>query len=522
MEYLLNGFRSGFRIGYDYSSLRRPATKNMKSATEMAYIVDKNLAQEVEARRLLGPLLPMSLPHVHISPFGVIPKSQPGKWRTILDLSSPHGMSVNDGIPKDLCSLRYVRVDDIVDKLAVMGPGTQMAKVDIESAYRMVPVHPSDRHLLGMEWKGNIYVDTALPFGLRSAPKIFNSVADAIEWILKARGVTNVSHYLDDFIFIGAAGTSECQRNLQLVLEACAALGVPLAMHKVEGPSTCLIFLGILLDTVNMELRLPDGKLKALSVLIKSWRGRKVCSRRELESLAGHLCHACKVVRPGRRFLRGIFQLISQFPKPHYKIRLNTEFRADLEWWHSFLKEWNGVSMLYKVSLRVPDGEVWSDASGSWGCAAIHGTQWFQIKWSDFPEAQDTSIAVKELLPIVVAAAVWGNRWSRSTVCFHCDNQAVVDVIRGGYCRDKLLAHMLRCMFFLEAHFGFTATARHIPGVENHKLMHSPETNIVHLAPQAHQSPAMVPKEVVQGLMAQAPWTSANWESWFSFICRHR
>ena len=111
-----------------------------------------------------------------------------------------------------------------------------MAKVDIESAYRMVPVHPSDRHLLGMEWKGNIYVDTALPFGLRSAPKIFNSVADAIEWILKARGVTNVSHYLDDFIFIGAAGTSECQRNLQLVLEACAALGVPLAMHKVEGP----------------------------------------------------------------------------------------------------------------------------------------------------------------------------------------------------------------------------------------------------------------------------------------------
>ena len=62
-----------------------------------------------------------------------------------------------------------------------------MAKVDVKAAYRMVPVHPDDRYLLVMQWDGKLYIDTALPFGLRSAPKIFNALADAIEWVLCAR-----------------------------------------------------------------------------------------------------------------------------------------------------------------------------------------------------------------------------------------------------------------------------------------------------------------------------------------------
>ena len=69
-----------------------------------------------------------------------------------------------------------------------MGRGTRMAKFDIQSAYRLVPVHSEDRLLLGMKWRDKLYIDTALPFGLRSAPKIFNAVADALQWIIKSRG----------------------------------------------------------------------------------------------------------------------------------------------------------------------------------------------------------------------------------------------------------------------------------------------------------------------------------------------
>ena len=72
-----------------------------------------------------------------------------------------------------ICSLSYMTVDDAARAIVSMGQGAMLAKVDIKSAYRIVPVHPDDRPLLGMMWKEALYVDSALPFGLRSAPKYF-------------------------------------------------------------------------------------------------------------------------------------------------------------------------------------------------------------------------------------------------------------------------------------------------------------------------------------------------------------
>ena len=281
-------------------------------------------------------------------------------------------------------------------------------------------VHPDDHHLLGMQWEGQLFVDTVLPFGLRSAPKIFNAVADALEWIAHSRGAEHIAHYLDDFVMVGAPATNECRRSLDILMSACRELGVPIATHKCEGPSACLTFLGIEVDTQNLELRLPEEKLDYLKKLLVEWLPRKSCKHRDLESLIGHLSQACKVVRPGRRFLRGMIQLLSVAHKQHHHIRLNQSFRVDLEWWHKFLGSWNGVSMLVQVQSQHPDIKVWSDASGSWGCAAVWNGKWFQISWKDHPEFMDTSIAGKEMLPIAVAAAIWGKEWRGCTVEFNC------------------------------------------------------------------------------------------------------
>ena len=54
-----------------------------------------------------------------------------------------------------------------------LGGGALMAKFDIEAAYRNIPVHPSDRFLLGLKWRQSYYVDLTLPFGLHSAPLHF-------------------------------------------------------------------------------------------------------------------------------------------------------------------------------------------------------------------------------------------------------------------------------------------------------------------------------------------------------------
>ena len=100
------------------------------------------------------------------------------------------------------------------------GKGTRLAKLDQQSAYLMLPVHPPYRHL-GMKWEDDVYLDSALPFGLRSAPIIFTALADGLLWIMIHQGISAVLHYLDKYLFSGDPGTSEYADGLQLVLSLC-------------------------------------------------------------------------------------------------------------------------------------------------------------------------------------------------------------------------------------------------------------------------------------------------------------
>ena len=226
MACLLQGLRSGFRIGFDYRAHKvkvRPG--NLKSALDNPGPVEEYLHKELQMGRVQE--LPVLVSNkVHTSKFGVIPKSnQPGKWRLILDLSSPSGASVNDGISKDLCSMHYATLDEALAVIVDLGPGALLAKIDIKEAYRNIPVHPDDRPLLGMAWGGRTYIDCQLPFGLRSAPLLFSVVADVLEWIVLQKGVSFCMHYLDDFLTAGPAKTETCASNLKVLSETCQLLG---------------------------------------------------------------------------------------------------------------------------------------------------------------------------------------------------------------------------------------------------------------------------------------------------------
>ena len=121
------------------------------------------------------------------------------------------------------------------NQVAQYGKNTILVKVDIEEAYRLVPIHTDDKHLLGVQWEGMIYVDTTLPFGLRSAPIIFTALVDGLEWILHQQGIPYIAHYLDNFITLGAPGSDQCSSNLSTMFDTCMELGIPLASHKTAG-----------------------------------------------------------------------------------------------------------------------------------------------------------------------------------------------------------------------------------------------------------------------------------------------
>ena len=105
---------------------------------------------------------------------------------------------------------------------------------------------------------------------------------------------------------------------------------MPLAVKKMEGPSCSLMFLGICLVTTKMELRLPEDKLTRLSSVVRQWRSKKMCLKRELLSLIGQLQHACRVVKPGRSFLWRMIDLSITTTELHHHIRLNKGFHSDL------------------------------------------------------------------------------------------------------------------------------------------------------------------------------------------------
>ena len=514
----------GFRIGYDWSRERKSACSNLPSASAHPEVVQQSLDQEVASGRLLGPFQPDELcPPVHVSRFGVIEKKhQQGKFRIIVDLSFPEGKSINDGIATELCSLSYTRVDDVVKGICQLGSGTLMAKIDIKSAYRIVPVHPVDRHLLATSWNGQLYVDGALPFGLRSAPKIFTALADAFEFIMKQHGIEWVWHYLDDFITIGPPATTKCAAALDIMLALSDLLGIPLATDKIEGPACVITFLGITLDAVQMELRLPEEKIERLKSLIEEWSPKRWCRKRDLESLIGQLHHASTVVKPGRSFTRRMIDLCKSVHRRDRPIRLNKSFHSDLAWWRLFLTQWNGVAMMPTLTNKRPEYTVTSDASGSWGCGAFCDNLWLQIPWSDSTALLSQSIAVKEMIPIIASCVVWGHDWRGKHILAKSDNESAVHVIKRRSCKDETLMHMLRCLFFIEALFGFTLVAEHIPGAHNEladAISRNHATLFLSKVPGACRTPTSVPQELLEILIHQQPdWTSLNWTALFTSI----
>ena len=424
------------------------------------------------------------------------------------------GASVNDGIPPGYCSLRYPSIDMGIEQILDIGPGAQLSKLDIKDAYRIVPVHPDDWPLLGMQWKGQYFIDTRLPFGLRSAPKLFTALADAAQWLIQARGVKHCLHYLDDYFFVEPPHVPA--QALAIATNTLAELGIPLAPDKVEGPTTCLTFLGIELDTIAMTARLPRDKLERLQAMLVAWQDRKACTKRELLSLVGVLQHATMVVRFGQAFLRRMIELAKATKEYHHKVRLNRDFRSDLQWWRTFLPRWNGTSFLHPGIMATPTITVYSDASGSWGYGAWcePGMQWFHGAWP--PWWQGRSITAKELLPIVLAAAMWGSQWQGKVICYRCDNAAIVHVLQTSRSTEPLVMQLIRGLHLFAMEYAFSFFARHIAGKDNgpaDSLSRNHAALFCSQVPQAPPIPQTLHPQLLQLFLAEHPpdWLSSNW-----------
>ena len=477
VEELLTGIDNGVRIGFTgnrYSHI----SDNHLSATSNPGAIAMELERELRLNRKIGPFLSPPFKNFVGSPMGAVQKkrSSPVRWRIINDLSWPPGQGINDGIPKDLFSCRYDTMDSAIGHLKHFGVGALMSKLDLSDAFRHILVHPDDWELLGSTWpievNGTIttgyFVDTFLPFGLRSSPAIFLRYADTMAFVMEQRGASPVWHYLDDFWTCGYPGPGGgCHHNLELMLSTCADLGFEVNPKKTVHPCTKLELLGIELDSEAQIARISETRLQETINLLLDWQSRTSCTKRQLQSLIGKLNFICLICRPGRTFLRRMIDLLTKARHPRHHLRLTKGFFKDVSWWLLFLRDWNGNHFFYDEQwLSNTCLHLYTDAcSKSFG--ALFGDQWFSETFDNVGVPNRRSITFKELYAITMAITVWSSYLATRKIIFHCDNSAVVQIITSGSSRCPHIMSLMRYLFYVCSRSNIVLTAVHIPGIQN-------------------------------------------------------
>ena len=323
---------------------------------------------------------------------------------------------------------------------------------------------------MGFKFNDQYYFDKCLPMDAAVSCALFESFSTALHWFVQNQsGCDDILHYLDDFLFRESAGSTQCKDILKLFQNSCKLWGVPLADNKTVEPTEVLIFLGIEFDTINMVMRLPDGKLIELRNKIESCLACTKISLRYLQSLIGSLNFACQVIVPGRAFCRRLIDATCNVCRPHHKIRATLAMQDDLIVWLSFLSNYNGTTVILdhfwssKYQLNL-----FSDSAGGKGkgFGICHDRKWAQACWSNswISSGILTDITFLELIPVVIALNIWGESLRNRIFLFHIDNQAVVSIINKKSSRSPRVMSLIRKLVFACLKFNILIKAEHIPG----------------------------------------------------------
>ena len=268
-------------IGNNKTLVSEPG--NHPSAEKFPDHVDHYLKQELQHNAILGPFKhpPFKL---HTSPFLTREKSDSDNRRVIVDLSWPHGCSVNDAVQSDTYVgvdflLTLPTIDHITNSVKKFGKNSFIAKIDVSRAFRHVPIDPKDIDKLGLFWNG-FFIDLSLCFGLKHGSQIFQRISDSVRYIMSQENHHTVC-YIDDHVLFGST-KYQCQRAYDRLTELLPELGFTISEHKNVTPTTQAVCLGILINTDTFVMSVPPEKLKEIKKLVQAWSHRNTCTKKPI------------------------------------------------------------------------------------------------------------------------------------------------------------------------------------------------------------------------------------------------
>jgi hypothetical protein len=465
-DFLLSGIRYGFCIANSaLIDTCTPATVPNYVQDDHIAAVEKAVSSELDHDhyRRASP----SAPPILINAIGCVMKKD-DTARIIHDLSRPL-----DGAANDLADDMECQLDSLEHICSVIAPGDILCKIDLRSAYRVVHIHPSNYAVTGLKWRlcsdisETVMYDTRLPFGARLSPAIFNRLTQSVCRFLRRAGFLRVFVYTDDFIIIESLiGTAD--RAFNLLRTQLRKLGFWIAYDKLEGPCTCLVYLGAELDTSQMTVRITDSRLAKLQSEIKEVNRRSHSSLRQLQRLIGKMNFACVGVRGGRAFMRRLHDAANLLAHQSHRIKHDGGMKADLRWWEDNMDFFNGKRLpLHPVDLSRPLLCVSADACID-GAGAFFQGDWVYSAWSvDLPHLFHLPICYKEAAALCLAADRWAASWVGSHIIMLSDSTVATAIVPRLTCAEPLLMPMLRRLFLLTEQFNFSFEVQHIAGINN-------------------------------------------------------
>ena len=433
-------------------------TKNNKSALRPG--AKEQIEEQLSEGLSLGHFATSTALPTIVNAIGAVPKRDSSELRMIMDCSRPFAASANSYM--DLDHYKYVTVDEAACQAK---PGFWLAKIDLKHAYRSVGTHPNSWKVTGMSWhfegtaSATFLYDKRLPFGARTSPMIFHRLTQSVCRVMARRGFT-VLAYLDDFLIIEPS-QQQCQIAMDTLIGLLQSLGFRINWSKVVQPSQSLCFLGVEIDTVSRELRLPSNRVSELLDILNSTLPKRKCQKHHLQRLVGKLSWAARVVRGGRTFLRRLITVMNSVNHPHHRVYLNGQARADLQWWASLLPVFNYKSLLPdEYPMTSPAYNDTSTAGG--GCC------WQNVSWAlDFPDLFSLHINYKEAFMILQAAKRWAPYWSGQRIIITSDSEVAAAIVNKGTTPCPIIMEWLWELFWLSEYYGFHLTVDHIPGSLN-------------------------------------------------------
>lgn len=400
-----------------------------------------------------------------LSALGAIPKGDSDDIRLIHDCSRPAGASVNS-----YASCDHYEYETVERASKLIKPGAFLAKVDLKSAYRHVPIHPSNYTATGLKWTftGNTQptylFDTKLPFGASRSPGIFHRLTQSVTRMMSRRGFT-VLAYLDDFLII-ADTEQDCWTAFHELCNLLRNLGFTINWDKVDCPTQSLIYLGIEINSVRRQLILPERKIREIKAALQEASSKNKLTKRELQCLAGKLNFAARVIYGGRTFLRRIIDTINTLERPHHHKRLTQTMRKDLQWWIDFMETFNGITFFVDTEPQTLD-QFSTDACLSGGAAHFH-EDWFYTNWArDHPQLQEYHINKLELYTVLLSLRRWQHQMHNKWMVVYTDNTVTLYAINKGTSRCAETMAWLREIFWITACNNFRLTARYVTSRAN-------------------------------------------------------